>query len=463
MENIEAMLCAYVEGDLDAAGKSRIEKHLQDNPQHKKLLDELVSMRELVRALPRAEAPIDLEESLRQKVERSMLLEGSVAAAPQRQRMDWWPQFFTIAAIFLLFASLCFILCKTLLPTLKPAVFTQNSVDNSGSIPPANQRLDAEAAPTISAPKPAPAQHSAAEQNDTIAQAGAILQPAHQLTAQSAQQVLSAAQVDLQSIRRRLQNSGYGVSNSAPGGQSQPVLMVVNSTDPPATNVEITQFLSNNSGISWKAVPSDSETKPVATTLPSSTTINYQASHAAQTPLEKSALPTVAPATQPSTDLYVARGITPQQADALRLSLIVPQNGPSVQVTLQSAQPLATTQPSTLITKDDGAAWLKDLANAPPTTQSADSANTATELNAAPTTVSSATGEAATARESTGMPLENGNAAWTMTPNKSQVLLPVDAVIVLQTGTVITNPTTMPAIPAEPSPTAIPAAPSTQP
>src|SRR5580704_3015788 len=126
MENIEAMLCAYVEGDLDAAGKAQIEKHLQDHPQHRKLLDELVAMRELVRGLPRAKAPMDVGDSLRQKVERSMLLEDSPAAVPSRQSVDRWPQFFGIAAIFLLVSSLCFILYKALGPTWKPAVFTQN-------------------------------------------------------------------------------------------------------------------------------------------------------------------------------------------------------------------------------------------------------------------------------------------------------------------------------------------------
>src|SRR5580704_15162959 len=118
MENIEAMLCAYVEGDLDAAGKAQIEKHLQDHPQHRKLLDELVAMRELVRGLPRAKAPMDVGDSLRQKVERSMLLEDAAVAAPEMQQADRWPQFFGIAAIFLLFASLCFILYKAIGPTL---------------------------------------------------------------------------------------------------------------------------------------------------------------------------------------------------------------------------------------------------------------------------------------------------------------------------------------------------------
>ena len=60
MENIEAMLCAYIEGDLDAAGRAQIEKHLQDHPQHRKLIQELSAMRDLVRGLPRVKAPMEI-------------------------------------------------------------------------------------------------------------------------------------------------------------------------------------------------------------------------------------------------------------------------------------------------------------------------------------------------------------------------------------------------------------------
>jgi len=50
------MLCAYIEGDLDEAGRAQIEKHLSENPQHRKLMAELAAMRELVQALPRVKA-----------------------------------------------------------------------------------------------------------------------------------------------------------------------------------------------------------------------------------------------------------------------------------------------------------------------------------------------------------------------------------------------------------------------
>ena len=52
-EQIEAKLCAYVDGELDAAGRAEIEAHLAANPQHRELLTELMAQRELLRELPR--------------------------------------------------------------------------------------------------------------------------------------------------------------------------------------------------------------------------------------------------------------------------------------------------------------------------------------------------------------------------------------------------------------------------
>ncbi len=42
-ENIEAKLCAYVEGDLDEQGRVEIERHLEQNPNHRRLLAELTA------------------------------------------------------------------------------------------------------------------------------------------------------------------------------------------------------------------------------------------------------------------------------------------------------------------------------------------------------------------------------------------------------------------------------------
>ena len=155
-------------------------------------------------------------------------------------------------------------------------------------------------------------------------------------------------------------------------------------------------------------------------------------------------------ATQPSSDtFYVARGLTAERADALRQTLIVPQNGPEVQVTVQSAQPLmqpATTEPSVMTDKNVNALGL-GLITGRATSQPSDS-NIAESGGAAP---------AATA-PSPEVVTANGQ----MPVNRPQALQSVDAVIVLQqtTAPVLTaRPTTR----ADSAETKALAAPATRP
>ncbi|HTL31247.1 MAG TPA: hypothetical protein VL282_18590, partial [Tepidisphaeraceae bacterium] len=102
-ETTEAKLCAYVDGDLDAAGRAEIEKYLETNPQHRKLLEELKQTRDLMRALPRASAPPDIGETLHGQLERSLLLNDLDAEpAPDTMRISSGAQFRAIAAVLVL-------------------------------------------------------------------------------------------------------------------------------------------------------------------------------------------------------------------------------------------------------------------------------------------------------------------------------------------------------------------------
>ena len=56
-ENIEAKLCDYIEGELDATGRAEIEQHLDATPEHRELIARLVQQRTYLRGLPRASAP----------------------------------------------------------------------------------------------------------------------------------------------------------------------------------------------------------------------------------------------------------------------------------------------------------------------------------------------------------------------------------------------------------------------
>lgn len=73
-ENIEARLCSYVEGDLDAQDRAEIEKYLLANPQYRVLIEQLARTRGLLQGLPRAAAPAELLERLSSHLERSALL-----------------------------------------------------------------------------------------------------------------------------------------------------------------------------------------------------------------------------------------------------------------------------------------------------------------------------------------------------------------------------------------------------
>src|SRR5688572_26064844 len=96
-ENIEAKLCAYVDGDLDEHGKLEIEKHLQANPQHRLLLEELKQTKFMMQSLPREVAPPELSETIHGQLERSVLLDGvgteDVAAT---MKINRWPQLMAV-------------------------------------------------------------------------------------------------------------------------------------------------------------------------------------------------------------------------------------------------------------------------------------------------------------------------------------------------------------------------------
>ena len=114
-ENIEAKLCAYVDGELDPAGRAEIEAHLAAHPQHRQMMVELMQQRDLLAALPRDRAPEDLFEAMTNQLERSVLLDGDAApgagsgaagAGDVAGRINRWPQVFATAAVLMLAVGL---------------------------------------------------------------------------------------------------------------------------------------------------------------------------------------------------------------------------------------------------------------------------------------------------------------------------------------------------------------------
>ena len=105
-ETIEAKLCAFIDGELDESGLSEIEKHLEANPQHRRLLESLKATRELLRWLPREPAPPELAETLQGQLERSVLLHED---EPQpSMKLNRWHRVLAIAASVVLVGGLAF-------------------------------------------------------------------------------------------------------------------------------------------------------------------------------------------------------------------------------------------------------------------------------------------------------------------------------------------------------------------
>ncbi|MGA2231633.1 MAG: zf-HC2 domain-containing protein [Tepidisphaeraceae bacterium] len=80
-EDIEARLCAYIEGSLSPAEQAEIERHLEAHPQHRQMIQDLIRTRDLVGTLPRVNAPEDLCDGLQGQLERSMLLGDGLTPA----------------------------------------------------------------------------------------------------------------------------------------------------------------------------------------------------------------------------------------------------------------------------------------------------------------------------------------------------------------------------------------------
>src|SRR6266576_283289 len=102
-EKIEAQLCAYIDGDLTDAERVEIEQHLSSNPQHRKLMEELRGHSALLRALPRATVPGELNESLTGQLERTALLDPTDDESSEAVlNINRWPQITAVAAVLLL-------------------------------------------------------------------------------------------------------------------------------------------------------------------------------------------------------------------------------------------------------------------------------------------------------------------------------------------------------------------------
>ena len=295
-ENIEAKLCAYVDGELDPAGRAEIEAHLETNPQHRQLMTQLMQQRDLLSGLPRERAPEDLFESMQNQLERAVLLDGDAApggaagGSPHiAGRINRWPQRFAAAAVLLLAVGLAAVI-YFVLPNQKPPDYARLPSASTGSSAPmarsaeASRRLDdlgAATSPTALAHADADRMESkvGAMKAETIVPdrtaGGAMTQPTAIAAgptpplpaAPPAAAAAAPADIFTKNAGNQSKSSDLAAASTmtnvfadaqinetlkdAPGVPDNSMLVVVNAGNPSATNEQIRAYFDNN-GIKWE-------------------------------------------------------------------------------------------------------------------------------------------------------------------------------------------------------------------
>lgn len=124
VEQIEAKLCAYIEGDLNDAERAQIEAHLAANPSHEQMIRHLMRQKQAIVRLPRERAPADLMDEFQGQLEREVLLkiEPRPLEAPTEVG---WGRILSAAAIFVLASGLA-IVVYSVLPNGHPALITMD-------------------------------------------------------------------------------------------------------------------------------------------------------------------------------------------------------------------------------------------------------------------------------------------------------------------------------------------------
>ena len=134
-ENTEAKLAAYIDGELDGPDRAEIEKLLEQNPNYRRVIEQLRESRDLVRVLPRESAPPNMCEMFSGQLERSVLLDG-IDDENQRKRLSLvrWPQLMMAAAVVLLTVGLGTIVFFVL-PRGKPSLQVATNQSPKGAQP----------------------------------------------------------------------------------------------------------------------------------------------------------------------------------------------------------------------------------------------------------------------------------------------------------------------------------------
>jgi len=252
-ENTEAKLAAYIDGDLDGSDRAEIEKLLEQNPNYRRVLDQLRQTRQLLRGLPRESAPPELSEIFNSQLERSVLLDGITEQRPKSGPLNRWPQFMMAAAVVLLTVGLGAVIYFVLPRSRPPIRVAENSVAPSGGLH-GTQPTSAEdeeedrlyrdsgsnSAGEAAPPRPAIVPGLDVTAADPSSEVGELALDAYQ-------------NPQVQSLLYETS----GANTATPSNAENPkdaLVMVVRSNDPQELQKQVVAYLDANS-ISWSAAP----------------------------------------------------------------------------------------------------------------------------------------------------------------------------------------------------------------
>lgn len=242
-ENTEAKLAAYVDGLLDPAERAEIEKYLESNPDHRKLLADLIAQREMLRGLSRESAPPDIYDAVQAQLERSILLDDSGDGTPMVIRHSRRSQLFAMAAILLLAIGLGVVLYFAL-PTSRP-----NAIEMASTALPHQPDASTQTAADENEFKAKPLELTAEEsrrdsQVDRLKMADQVI--AGKLVS------MAGANSDsnlLASVNEEYQVLAKHLDPDIPPSQ-KPLVVLVSTNDPTQTSRQVADYLESNS-IEW--------------------------------------------------------------------------------------------------------------------------------------------------------------------------------------------------------------------
>jgi hypothetical protein len=262
-EIIEAKLCAYIDGELDAEGRVEIERHLEANPQHRRLLESLRATRDLLKWLPREAAPAEVAETLNGQLERSVLLDDtSETLGP-----SIWPRVLAAAAIIFLTVGLFAAVYFTLPKSQKSAIpYARESaaapeqsageVDRLANAQPEGNTVASEHPEGAIAMKGGIASNSATTvERELSEQKRPELDRLAMEVSQNRTAIVAAA--------NGLNYAPGAAGNTAPTLVNNAVVVLVKSSSPPDTRKQLVNYM-DSQRILWKETPQQTQLNAAA-------------------------------------------------------------------------------------------------------------------------------------------------------------------------------------------------------